>query len=113
MSGEVVIRPAGELPRSDSGRWPYLPLAGATVTLLCQDRQPCGTQTTDAGGGYRFAGLKPGEYEIRIEAPGYYREELIPYMVRAGFETGNRPADLERCPPGDCTVRPKHLELCM
>jgi len=89
------------------------PLEGFRLTLLCDGHQPCGVQTTDFAGKYRFTGVKPGEHRIRVEAKGYYDEILIPYSVRAGYETVNRGVALSPCPSSNCaTARKQEIGYC-
>jgi beta-lactamase regulating signal transducer with metallopeptidase domain len=77
-SGEVgVIR--GQVFDARLG----LPLGGATVDL--SDRGPVASVTTDADGRYEANGLKPGEYQLSVRAPGYVAAQ---YGQRQAFEDG-------------------------
>jgi len=57
-------------------------LPGVTVSVRCKCSKTCpsdpdcsccpaATYVTDASGKFRFAGLTPGDYDIRAELPGY------------------------------------------
>jgi protocatechuate 3,4-dioxygenase beta subunit len=50
------------------------PLAGAKITLVAEKAKPANGQTMDAStdgtGEFRFEGVKPGRYSIRIDAKG-------------------------------------------
>ncbi len=50
-------------------------LPGATVTALLTTSNQVRTVTTDAGGHYRFIQLKPGTYQLRVEADGFESAE--------------------------------------
>jgi hypothetical protein len=62
------------------------PVAGVDIVLYT--RQALRYETTsDAGGGFQFADVKPGSYEIRFEKEGYTfgrREPPQPYRIAAG-----------------------------
>jgi hypothetical protein len=62
------------------------PVAGVDIVLYT--RQALRYETTsDAGGGFQFADVKPGTYEIRFEKEGYTfgrREPPQPYRIAAG-----------------------------
>lgn len=47
-------------------------VAGVTVVLLNAAGQPIATTTTDAFGNYKFSGLLPGNYAVRITPPANY-----------------------------------------
>jgi len=80
------------------------PLAGAKVTLLRNGQRVHNEQTVDESGWYLFENLNPAEYQLRVEAPGFYAETWTPQEIRAGFQTRNRPLQLEQCPAEDCSV---------
>ena len=44
-------------------------VAGVAVTLVDPAGNVVGTTTTDANGGYRFEGLRPGDYKVRVTVP--------------------------------------------
>lgn len=46
------------------------PVVGARVTALANGLQQAGLAYTDAGGNFKIAGLRPGLYKPRAEAPG-------------------------------------------
>src|SRR3954471_12942670 len=48
-------------------------IAGATVTLASQTTGSQRTVKTTDTGAFEFAGLLPGDYELRAEAPGFSR----------------------------------------
>jgi hypothetical protein len=62
------------------------PVAGVDIVLYT--RQALRYETTsDAGGGFQFADVKPGNYEIRFEKEGYTfgrRDPPQPYRIAAG-----------------------------
>ena len=48
------------------------PLPGATITLSGIDNTaPTRVTVSDAEGRYRFPGLEPGQYEIRVQLEGF------------------------------------------
>ena len=51
-------------------------LPGAAVTLLSVERAASRRTATDAGGGYVFAGLVPGTYEVTAELSGFVARKL-------------------------------------
>ncbi len=44
---------------------------GASVTLTNEGTNDLRTQSTDAAGDYRFAGIQPGAYRVSVEAAGF------------------------------------------
>jgi hypothetical protein len=58
-------------------------LPGAAVTLLSVERAAARTIVTDASGGYVFAGLVPGTYEVTAEISGF-----VPRKLRAVVPVG-------------------------
>ncbi len=71
----------GKVVNPNSGE----PVAGAEIVLYT--RQALRYETTsDAAGGFQFADVKAGDYEIRFEKEGYSfgRREPQPYRVAAG-----------------------------
>jgi hypothetical protein len=60
-----------------------LVIAGATVTVVRGDGTTASAATNDQGEAV-FAGLTPGRYTIRAEAPGFDAIELIDQNLRAG-----------------------------
>ncbi|HEY6347493.1 MAG TPA: carboxypeptidase regulatory-like domain-containing protein [Bryobacteraceae bacterium] len=62
------------------------PVAGVDIVLYT--RQALRYETTsDGGGGFQFADVKPGSYEVRLEKEGYTfgrREPAQPYRIAAG-----------------------------
>jgi outer membrane cobalamin receptor len=47
------------------------PLPGAVLTLVSRSGAAGNTTTSDSSGAYQFNGLPPGEYLLRVEAPGF------------------------------------------
>jgi len=80
------------------------PIIGATVTLICENQIACGSATTDAKGRYSFSNLKPGRYNLRIDAAGYYQRQAYPYPVLARFTTLNGDFGVEKCSSGNCAA---------
>jgi len=61
-------------------------IAGATVTVLDQDRGVTRTLTTDEAGAYNAPNLTPGPYTVRIEAKGFQTIERKDIAVGVGKE---------------------------
>ena len=61
----------------------HRPTAGATVYLRAQEG-PHTTATTDSNGGYRFSPVKPGQYSLRAEMPGFDDAVLSSLFLKAG-----------------------------
>jgi hypothetical protein len=72
------------------------PVAGAAVSLSLPGSANAqyGTKTTDAGT-YVFAGLRAGEYDLSVEAPGFSKAILRNVRVGAGLETPVQEIKLE------------------
>ncbi|MEM6331529.1 MAG: SdrD B-like domain-containing protein, partial [Planctomycetota bacterium] len=65
---------------------PDTPLAGVVIELLAADGTPVATTTTDAQGRYSFAGLPPGEYQVRQVQPTQFAGQQL-------FDGGERAGD--------------------
>ncbi len=85
------IRPSsisGRVHVDEDGRCTYEPgdetIAGVTILLLDASGTEIARTATDAGGEYRFAGLRPGTYAVVEIQP----EEFLEGSARAGSEGG-------------------------
>ncbi len=69
----LAVAIAGEAPSvSGSVKDPQgRPVAGAAVSLFSRSSSAVATTSSDNQGAYRFAGIAPGNYLLRIEAPGF------------------------------------------
>jgi len=63
------------------------PLPGATVTLTGTGLMGQRTYITTEGGRFRFPALSPGEYEIRVEMPGFKTVIRKGLILRVGQTT--------------------------
>lgn len=71
------------------------PVAGARVTLTPADaEQPSRTTQTGETGGFEFAGVRPGEYRLRVAGTGYGAREL-----RVALEPGKLESVIARLAP--------------
>lgn len=61
-------------------------IAGATVTVVDQDRGVTRTLTTDEAGAYNAPNLTPGAYKVRVEAKGFQAIERQNIDVGVGKE---------------------------
>lgn len=61
-----------------------LPVPSATVSLMNQDSGVTRTVTSDAEGRYRFAGLPPGRYSIKVEATGFKTQTVSDNVLNIG-----------------------------
>jgi hypothetical protein len=64
------------------------PVAGTAVTLISVETGAVRTATTDSYGTYRFVNLRPGTYNVKVEAPGF-KVETQTGIVVAAEETRN------------------------
>src|SRR5215470_1153964 len=62
----------------------HRPTAGATVYLRAQEGIHTTTATTDSNGGYRFSSVKPGQYSLRAEMPGFDDAVFSSLFLKAG-----------------------------
>jgi hypothetical protein len=92
-------------------------IAGVDVTLTCSTGKTCGAVKTDSQGEFLFTDLPPGDFSVRVTAPGFYRTEGSPaYKVLGGIESVYTSIYIERCYLGNCDpkLRPKKPPgLCM
>lgn len=65
-------------------QWPSVPMGGAALSLEGAGLNAGGR--ADADGQYRFAGLRPGEYKLRLQLP----DELISYKAERVVKAGQR-----------------------
>ena len=64
------------------------PIGNATVDITVAGATAATARTsTDQGGGFRFQGLRPGRYRIRIVAIGYTPRQLPPIEIGASSPT--------------------------
>jgi len=86
-----VVRLAGQAPTTLTGRIMDAQggaLVGAQVTLYPRDGAAAPFRsTTDGTGVYRFERLRPGEYLIEAEAPGFWRSAVEEIIVDEGTST--------------------------
>jgi hypothetical protein len=61
-------------------------VAGATVTVLDQERGTARTLTTDQAGEYNAPNLTPGTYTVRAETKGFKTAENASILVEVGKE---------------------------
>ena len=96
MAALLVIAGAGSpgftqsIDGSLSGRLTDLdskPLSGAAVVVRNQATGAEARSTTAKGGGYRFSGLKPGQYTLKAEIPGAGRGQVDGIVIAAGHES--------------------------
>ncbi|HEV7587386.1 MAG TPA: TonB-dependent receptor [Longimicrobium sp.] len=59
-------------------------MAGVRVDVVGADRRVAGSSTTDALGGYRFTGLRPGNYTLVILSGGDGGDRRLAAVVAAG-----------------------------
>lgn len=79
------------------------PIPGALVTLSSVGGGGSHETTTDGSGGYAFALVAPGSYEIRAEALGY-RPVIARTLVLSGGDEARVPLSLNVAPPPVLTV---------
>src|SRR4030042_4705100 len=63
------------------------PLPGATVSISSPVQLGISSYVTSETGLFRFAGLTPGEYELRAEMPGFKSYVFQPIIVAVGRTT--------------------------
>jgi len=63
------------------------PLPGATVSISSPAQLGISSYVTSETGRFRFAGLTPGEYELRAEMPGFKSYVFQPIIVAVGRTT--------------------------
>jgi hypothetical protein len=71
-----------------------VPAASVALSLPGSANAQFETKTTDAGT-YVFAGLRPGEYDLSVEAPGFSKSVIRNLRVGAGLETPVQEIKLE------------------
>jgi hypothetical protein len=59
-----------------------LPIVGATVSLKCAG---CVTTTNEAGQ-FTFSNLKPGNYNVTVSMPGFYRKSFPDFLVAKNLD---------------------------
>ena len=60
------------------------PVSGALVALLSETEEILRTVETDQGGGFRWEGISPGSYLLRVERLGYETMTTPPLTVEEG-----------------------------
>jgi len=73
------------------------PLPGSTVSISSPALMGFSSYVTSETGIFRFSGLKPGEYELRAEMPGF-RSSLFPAVIVAVGRTTELEIQLEETP---------------
>lgn len=107
LLGILGVEPSPTLSKSR-------PLAGAEVSLICNEGAVCGKTKTDSKGEFVFVGLSPGTFSIRVNRTGFYPWKESGYKVREGLET-SWSMYVESCPHADCDPKlrpPKPLPTC-
>jgi Carboxypeptidase regulatory-like domain len=98
LGGSVTVDP-----------WPMLsygtPLPGAKVELLC-GKIACGVTTTNSKGEFLFESVRPGSFNLRVSAAGFYTAEAWDFKARDGLELIYwPPVEVERCYRDNCAPR--------
>ena len=83
------------------------PAPRANVLLVCNHDRMCAQTRTDNEGWFKFSALAPGSYSIRIEFPEFYKVTVDDVDIVDGVEFLYSEIYVERCPKGNCNLRPK------
>lgn len=83
------------------------PAPRANVLLVCQHDQVCAQTRTDDEGWFKFSALASGLYSLRIDFPKFYKVSVEHVEIVDGVEFLYSEIYLERCPKGNCNLRPK------
>src|SRR5262249_56776869 len=59
-------------------------IPNATVTITDKNTGATRTVTTDSNGNYSVAGLRPGTYDVAVDAPGFKKTSLQDVVVQPG-----------------------------
>ena len=78
-----------------------LPIVGASVSMKCAG---CVTTTNEAGQ-FTFANLKPGNYDVTVSMPGFYRESFPDFLVVKNLDWTYGAVLLDKCETANCGYR--------
>ena len=85
----------------------HTPAPRANVSLVCKHDRICAQTSTDNEGWFKFSGLAQGLYSLRIEFPKFYNVTVDDVDIVDGVEFLYSEIYVERCPKGNCNLRPK------